>query len=257
MKSSSLLERIQGKYQRTVSRHLFKQPLKMRNDAPIISFTFDDFPRSALLTGGEILVRHGVTGTYYASLGLMGKEAPTGFIFLPEDLKPLLEQGHELGCHTFAHCHSWDTSPQLFEQSILDNQRELDQMHPGVTFKTFSYPITCPRPFTKLRVSRHFACSRFGGQTFNVGTVDLNLVSAYFLEKDGGDTGAVKRMIEESCRERGWLVIATHDVADQHSPYGCTPAFFEDVVKFAVNSGAKVVPVVQALELIGADISPN
>ena len=257
MRASSLLEKIQGKYQRTVSRHLFKQPVEMRNDVPIISFTYDDFPRSALLTGGEILVRHGVTGTYYASLGLMGKEAPTGSIFLPEDLKLLIEQGHELGCHTFAHCNSWDTPPQVFEESILENQRMLSQLHPGVRFKTFSYPITCPRPFTKRRVSRHFTCGRFGGQTFNAGTVDLNLVSAYFLEKDGDDTAPVKRAIEESCHERGWLVIATHDVADRHTPYGCTPAFFETVVDLAVKSGARVVPMVRALEMIGANNTPE
>ena len=53
----------------------------MGNDRPLISFSFDDFPRSALFTGGALLEQYGVAGTYYASLGLMGKTSPTGEIF--------------------------------------------------------------------------------------------------------------------------------------------------------------------------------
>ena len=54
----------------------------MRNAQPLISFTFDDFPRSALTVGGEILERHGARGTYYASLGVMGKYEAAGLMFV-------------------------------------------------------------------------------------------------------------------------------------------------------------------------------
>ncbi|MBZ5623491.1 MAG: polysaccharide deacetylase family protein [Acidobacteriia bacterium] len=74
---------------------------------PLISFTFDDFPRSALHTGGAILNRSGLAGTYYACLGLMGGETATGKLFNADDLKILIDRGHELGCHTYSHCHSW------------------------------------------------------------------------------------------------------------------------------------------------------
>ena len=91
-------------------------------ESPVISFTFDDFPRSALLNGGRILHDRGLAGTYYASLGLMGRTAPTGEIFKREDLEELIRQGHELGCHTFDHCDSWETAPAEFEASILRNR---------------------------------------------------------------------------------------------------------------------------------------
>jgi peptidoglycan/xylan/chitin deacetylase (PgdA/CDA1 family) len=48
----------------------------MRNREPMISFTFDDFPRSALHVAGRILEDHGIAGTYYVSLGLMGTLTP-------------------------------------------------------------------------------------------------------------------------------------------------------------------------------------
>ena len=43
----------------------------------------------------------------------------TGEIFEREDLQELIRQGHELACHTFDHCDSWETTPAEFEASIL------------------------------------------------------------------------------------------------------------------------------------------
>src|SRR5438876_856881 len=34
----------------------------------------------------------------------------------------LVARGHELGSHTFAHCHSWDTNAKEFERSILEKR---------------------------------------------------------------------------------------------------------------------------------------
>src|SRR6266403_1562593 len=130
--------RLRSRYRRESARLLCRRPFVIDSDIPFISFTFDDFPRSALQTGGAILKRFGLAGTYYASLGLMGKQAPTGTMFLPEDLSIVLEQGHELGCHTFDHCHSWDTKTNVFESSILENRRALNRLLPDASFRTFS-----------------------------------------------------------------------------------------------------------------------
>jgi peptidoglycan/xylan/chitin deacetylase (PgdA/CDA1 family) len=252
MVSSPFWARVQSYYIRSTARFFFRRPCVTNTQIPFISFTFDDFPRSALLTGGAILKRFGLTGTYYASFGLMGKQAPTGPIFLPEDLKELQEQGHELGCHTFGHYDSWKTDPSVFEDSIIENRRALNELIPGASFRTFSYPINPPRARTKRKVSQHFLCCRGGGQTFNVGTADLNYLFAYFLEKSRGDVEAVKEVIDQNRQARGWLILATHDVCEVPSPFGCTPDFFENIVEYAVKSGAQIVPVVQAWEALCA-----
>jgi len=244
--------RVQGRYIRS-SAHLFcKRPFAINAQVPFISFSFDDFPRSALDTGGAILRRFGLKGTYYASLGLMAKQAPTGTMFLREDLKTLLEQGHELGCHTFGHCHAWETRPDAFEESLVQNQRALTELIPGASFKTMSYPISPPRPRTKLKAAHHFMSCRGGGQTFNVGIADLNNLSAYFLEKTRDNPGAVKNLIDQNREAKGWLILATHDVSEVPTPYGCTPGFFQDIVQSAVSSGARILPVVQVLDALRA-----
>jgi len=244
--------RVKNYYKRNAARALFRRPLVIRTQLPLISFTFDDFPRSALLVGGTILNRFGLAGTYYASLGLLGKEAPTGQIFVSGDLRTLFERGHELGCHTFSHCHSWDTDTDTFEKSVIENRVALGRLLPGAEFKSFSYPINAPRPSTKARIGGYFLCCRGGGQTFNVGTTDLNQLSAYFLEKSRHSIQTVKDLIDRNREIRGWLIFATHDISDNPTPFGCTPDFFEDVVQSAVSSGACILPVVKALETLRA-----
>ena len=243
-------ERLHGAWQRASAGFLFRRPLAIKSPTPLISFTFDDFPRSALLTGGAILNGFGLAGTYFASFGLMGKQAPTGTIFVRDDLKTLVGQGHEIGCHTFAHCHSWNTASAVFEDSVVANRRALNELLPGASFRTFSYPVSPPRPTTKRNTARHFSGCRGGGQTFNAGIADLNYLAAYFLEKSRGNREAVKQLIQENRQARGWLILATHDVCESPTPFGCTPGFFEDIVRSAVESGARILPVADALEVL-------
>jgi glycosyltransferase involved in cell wall biosynthesis/peptidoglycan/xylan/chitin deacetylase (PgdA/CDA1 family) len=252
MPSLNLGSRLLGYFQRRATSKVWRRPFLINSQRPLISFTFDDFPRSALLAGGSILNRYGLSGTYYVSLGLAGRETESGQIFVPDDLTILLEEGHELGCHTFSHCDSWATATKTFENSILKNREALNQLFPFSEFKTFSYPISLPRPHTKAKMADYFLCCRGGGQTFNTGKADLNQLSAYFLEKSRGNLQAVKDLIDRNRQACGWLIFATHDISDSHTPFGCTPDFFENVVKYAVGSGAQIVPVVEALEVLRA-----
>ena len=137
-----------------------------------------------------------------------------------------MARGHQIGCHTADHCHSWNTRTAAFEQSILDNRRLLATVLPGGSFRTFSYPISPPRPLTKRRVAAQFECARGGGQTFNAGAADLNYLRAYFLEKARDNHEAVTDLIEDNRSASGWLIFATHDVCDDPTPFGCRPDFF-------------------------------
>jgi peptidoglycan/xylan/chitin deacetylase (PgdA/CDA1 family) len=231
------------------ARALFRRPLAMRSSVPLVSFTFDDFPRSAFLQAAPILMRYGVRGTYYVSLSFMGKESPLGTMFSLDDLKALLSEGHELGCHTFEHCDSWSTCPELYERAIIENQHALTAIVPGGSFQTFAYPISAPRPGVKRVAGRRFLCCRGGSRRrINVGTVDLNSLGTFFLEKGRGNASAVKALIDLNSTIRGWLIFATHDVCDKPSSHGCTPEFFDQVVRWALDSRARVLPVVEALE---------
>jgi glycosyltransferase involved in cell wall biosynthesis/peptidoglycan/xylan/chitin deacetylase (PgdA/CDA1 family) len=250
MPFQNLWLRSQQYYRRRAAELLFRNPLLVRPERPLISFTFDDFPQSALTVGGAILNRFGLAGTYYASLGLAGKLTPTGRMFDVPDLTTLLANGHELGCHTFSHCDSWDTGTSAFEESIVENRRALSRLLPGAEFRSFSYPISLPRPHTKRRTANYFACCRAGGQSANTGIADANQLSAFFLEKSRHNLNAVLDLIDYNRRVRGWLIFATHDISGDPTPFGCTPEFFEQVVQHSVKSGAQIVTVNQALQVL-------
>lgn len=245
-------------WRRNSGRLSFRNLQEVRPPYPLVSFTFDDFPRSALLAGGRILKQYGAQGTYYVALGLLGKDSPSGPICQLEDVELALKEGHELGCHTFAHCDSWWTDAKEYEQSILNNRQALRQNFPEAHFETFSFPLSSPHPSVKRAASRHFSGCRGGGQTINSGKADLNQLSAYFIEKANGDLDTLKVMIDRNKKEQGWLIFATHDVAPDSSPYGCTPELFEETVRYAASSGARILPVASALQVIkGHDSQAN
>lgn len=262
--AGSYLARARGRLATEATRALYRRQLVITTETPLVSFTFDDFLRSAFLEAGSILGRYGNRGTFYASLGLMGRQSAMGPMFEAADLEELLHLGHELGCHTFGHCHSWNTPPDIYERAILQNQKALTELLPEITFQTFAYPFSAPRLAVKRIAARHFLCCRggglrarrhfpgAGGQTFNCEVADLNLLCAVFLEQMRDNPKAVKSLIDHNARARGWLIFATHDVRDTPSRFGCTPGFFEQVVQWSLESGARILPVVEAMEALYA-----
>lgn len=246
---SDLFSRIVGKYHRTLACRFHRRMAPIETQVPIISFTFDDAPRTAFTTGADILASHGARATFFVSLGLLGSHTETGTIASGDDLRLALENGHELGCHTFDHLDAWQTSAKKFVDSVARNRRALAEILPGAGFKTFAYPKSGPGLTVKLQLEKFFICCRGGGQTFNCGAADLNLLKAFFLDaRNKVEMSSVRQLIDRNTQCRGWLIFATHDVAGNPSRYGCTPEYFTEVVEYAARSGSLLLPVAEACE---------
>jgi len=238
------LERLENYYEKVRSLIFERRSLKFTGATPFISFSFDDFPRSAYLVGGAILKKYDIRGSYYASFGLMGSESLVGEIYSLTDLQELVNDGHELGCHTYDHTDSWKGKPDVFEESIIKNQQALKAIFPETPFKTMSYPKRHPHPRIKQIAGRYFKCCRGGGQNFNAITLDLNNLKSYFIDrKNRDDPAELKALIDTSTKANGWLIISTHDICNNPSPFGCEPKFFEEIVIHAVHSGATILSV--------------
>lgn len=250
--TSRLASRIWGKYVRVTSSCFNRRPFHMNRLGPVVSFTFDDFPRSALHIGGAILSSYGARGTYFASLGLMGGTAPTGAMFERGDIDLALSRDHEIGCHTYDHYHAGNTAPRLFEDSVARNKQAFSALFPGYSLRTLAYPIYEPRPGVKQRMQARFVCCRGGGQTYNRNTADLNSLRSFFIEQSRDDPQKIYNVIDAACLARGWLIFATHDVDPRPTPWGCTPDLFEKVVRRTLASGARILPVIEAWESLSA-----
>ena len=247
----SLIYRIYWIYRRSIAKWFCRRMVSIKLATPIISFSFDDAPRTAFCNGGDILKAHGACGTYYISIGMLGSDSPSGVIASQDDLQRAVEVGHELGCHTFDHADPWITKTDRFELSALKNRQALAKILPQTVFTNFAYPLCNPRPTTKRRIGDQYFCCRGGGQTINSGQTDFNLLKAFFLDYRNGDSiTSVRGLIDRNAEARGWLIFATHDVDDNPSRYGCSKEHFEDVVAYAANSGSLILPVGKACEQV-------
>lgn len=249
-KSLGVLLRIRNKLRRVLAIRAARRSAFLDHGFPVVSFSFDDFPTSALEIGGAILNRSNVYGTYYASFSLMDHDSPVGRIFSASDIEKCVASGHELGCHTFSHCCSWDIPRRAFEASLLENASALARLRPGSQFETLAYPYGNPSPWAKKACARYFSCGRGGGQALNAGSTDLNNLRAFFLEQSRDQPERIVRLIALNQMLKGWLIFGTHDVTECPSPFGCRPHLLEEVVRASIESGARVLPIGQAWRLI-------
>jgi len=245
------LARLERKLRQTQSVFLYRRSVPIKLATPIISFTFDDTPQTAFTHGGAILETYGARGTFFVCLGMLEASSPSGTIASRLDLLRAVEQGHELGCHTFDHRDSWETLPHVFQMSVHENRKALNRLCPGIVFDSFAYPLCDPRPATKRLVGNLFKCCRGGGQAINSGSADLNLLKSFFIDSHKrGCSDSAFRLIDRNCGLKGWFIFATHDVDKNPSEYGCTRDDFREIVAYAASSGSLILPVRKACELI-------
>jgi peptidoglycan/xylan/chitin deacetylase (PgdA/CDA1 family) len=241
-----MIRRVTNRWRRFAIEHFARRDFRLPADVPYVSFTFDDFPRTALTEGGRILRDHGARGTYFVSLHLLDADTPSGRVASLLDLKQLLEDGHELGCHTFDHLDGSVVTAAEFERSIEANDTALTANGLHARFQTFAYPLNGPTVSTKKVAGARFTACRWGGQSFNRGLIDSTLLNAYFLDsRTRGRMSEIATLIERNAAEKGWLIFGTHDVDPAPSEYGCSSNEFARIVQLAAHSGARVLPMNQ------------
>jgi peptidoglycan/xylan/chitin deacetylase (PgdA/CDA1 family) len=250
MSDSLSIRSILGAARRGVLCSLYRRPARLRNREPIVSFTFDDFPRTAYLVGGSILERYGARGTYYAAGGLMNTRNQLGEQFRAEDVDSLLEQGHELASHTFGHSSCRSVSCEEFCEDVKKGSEAVEDLS-GMPSGNFAYPfghVTLP---AKRALAASLASARGVFPGCNGPEVDLNLLRANSLYGDLDGAREIEELIAENVQRNSWLIFYTHDVQAKPSAFGCTPALFEAAVSHAACSGCRILTVQEALEESG------
>lgn len=239
-----------GDARRRVLCSWYRQDVRLGNHGPIVSFTFDDFPRTAYATGGAILEQFGACGTYYAAMGLMNTSSELGEQFRSEDLACLLKKGHELASHTFRHISSRSVPCATFRADVEKGKKAIQEVS-GLEAGNFAYPFGHMTLRTKAALGAVLTSARSIVPGFNGPDVDLNLLRANSLY--GGIDGAarVEELISRAQNEKLWLIFYTHDVRSNPSPFGCTPALLESAIFCAVLAGCRILTVGEVLAEIG------
>jgi peptidoglycan/xylan/chitin deacetylase (PgdA/CDA1 family) len=239
-----------GTVRRKVLCLLHRRSVPLGTIGPIVSFTFDDFPRTAYSVGGAILEKFGARGTYYVAPGLMNTSDELGEQCHVDDLHSLLEKGHELGSQTFRHSSSRAVSLAAFRADVEKGREALKELT-GIDPPNFAYPYGHATLKSKKTLGPTLASSRSIFPGCNGPDLDLNLLKANRLYGDADQSSAVAELIRQNVARKSWLIFYTHDVRPSPSIYGCTPAVFESAVSLTVRSGSRILTVQDVLTELG------
>ncbi|WP_417495839.1 polysaccharide deacetylase family protein [Maricaulis sp.] len=240
-----------SKLNRRWARLAARAPLSVDLDHAIVSFSFDDFPKSAALSGAAILENHGWRGTYYASAGYAGTCTHHGAMFDAGDLQRLVAAGHEIGCHTHTHIDGSRVGADALLADIERNHQALRALGYDGKLDSFAYPYGETTPAAKRLLAKRFTSLRGVHAAINRGMSDRSLLKS--VPVDGGEAGIARAVdaAEGLVEHPGWLIFYLHDVQDEPTQWGCTPAQLEGVCGAVERSGARVLTVAAAMAEIG------
>lgn len=213
----------------------------------MISFTFDDFPRSAFINATPILAEYGVLATYYIASTLMGTSNELGEMFQQGDLEKLWLAGHELACHTLDHVQCCDLSDQELLKNCEENRDRVAEMVNGYAIRNFSYPNGVVTRAAKACLGSVYQSCRSSQPGINYDPVDMGFLRANPVYSRFAFS-ALETLIRRNTVDCGWLILYTHDVDPSYSYYGCTPEYFKAAVQCAVESGAEIKTVGAAMK---------
>lgn len=237
---------------RIYARARARRVLRVRPSRGMVSFTFDDFPKSAATVGAAELERLGARGAYYAAAGFAGIENHHGRMFDPDDIRALEAAGHEIGNHTFSHLDCARTDADRVVADVERNEQALRAMGCAGPLRSFAFPYGEASPAAKRALAPRFDTLRAVRPGLIAGRADFNLLPAHSL--DGGETGLARVLaaLERAARQNAWLIVFTHDVQDSPSEWGCTPAMLHKALETAWALDLDILTVGEAASQIAA-----
>jgi peptidoglycan/xylan/chitin deacetylase (PgdA/CDA1 family) len=235
-----------------MAMHLRVEPYRMRNATPMVSFTFDDVPKSAATVGAAILDAHDVHGTFYVIGSQVGTSSPLWDMVDGEDIVALHRRGHEIACHTFSHKRACDLDAETLNAEIERNQRYLRSLDSSIGIENFAYPFGYGSFVRKRQLKTLFKSCRSIVPGVNSGSVDLQFLRAMPLIDRRIDRDGIERAFDAAETDNGWLIFYTHDVAHAPSPYGCSPALLNEALEAAARRKIPVLNMAEALRCAGA-----
>jgi peptidoglycan/xylan/chitin deacetylase (PgdA/CDA1 family) len=239
-------------FSRKIARHIVFKPFWLSLDAPVVAFTFDDFPVSAFENAAPALEDAGMLGTWYLASGLMGRVENGQPIVDAAMVADLARRGHEIGGHTHGHIDVQRTARDDLVADVSRNDAEITRIVGDTRPTSFAYPFGMISVPAKLALMRRYPALRGIKVGTNNGLIDLAHLQVQELYDVSHDGTSIDRVLDEAERRRGWVIFYTHDVRNDPTSIGCSPRFFAKVVDKVRRRGIAVEPVIETLRRIGA-----
>ncbi|MFZ6765498.1 polysaccharide deacetylase family protein [Undibacterium sp. Di26W] len=231
---------------RFAARHLGCRWLPLKKGRGVVSFSFDDVPASACHIGAVLLELYQARGTFYVCGGLTDGVEQNQPCHSVDDLKRLIENEHEVGCHTFSHTNCANASAADLARDWERNQAFFQQH--GIHNQGFAFPFGAYDLGSKLAAAKGFPYSRITGGGTQTGRADLNALKAQALYSSKTNVDELHALIQHTAKEGGWLILYSHEVSDHPGPWGTSPALLETALRLATQEGCHLLPVHRAID---------
>jgi peptidoglycan/xylan/chitin deacetylase (PgdA/CDA1 family) len=243
---------------RVMRRVAYQWPVAMTDvhcPGGMITFTFDDFPKSAATNGAPILEERGLRGTYYTAWGLSGVDNHQGVHCDIGDVLALNAKGHEIACHTYGHIDCSHTPVEDIRRDLDRNAQALSTAGLKAPLTSFAYPFGEISVAAKRLTAQRFTNARGVREGLNIGRTDMTSLFAAPIETRRAEMlQTAETLIRRAVDENGWLIFYTHDICANPSDFGATPELLRQIVDAAVASKAKIVTMRDAAQIIAPAI---
>ena len=217
-------------------------------DKPIISFSFDDCPKSVINNAIKPLEAEGWKSTIYVAAGLCDTTNHLGLHMSEDDVAALHKSGHEIGDHTFSHCDGSALPLQDVLADIDKNQAALGALGLPPS-ETFAYPYGQATPALKRALEARFIGARGIDSRNHITSADLNQIGSNRLYR-GAEFDALIGQISDLRARPAWITIFTHDVREKPSHFGCTPEQMKATIEAVKKSRATVLTIADAIKYV-------
>lgn len=234
---------------RFLSRRAAQDPLRIPAAFRCVSFTFDDFPKSAATTGRNMLEEYGWSGTYFASGCFCSSTTHYGPMYDPDDLVSLAAAGHEIGNHTFSHLDCARTTGTQVAADIERNSKFLMSVAGIPKPRSFAFPYGEATPQLKRSLGEKFAGLRGVTRGINRAVADRCLLKSVPIVS-GTKLPAALGFADEVATRGGWLIYAFHDIHPEPTNWGCRPEDMREALQAVRQSGLPVKPLGEVLDLL-------
>lgn len=235
-----------AKFLRQVARHTDKAVLPPL-DASIISFSFDDCPKSAITNGLPLVEAEGWRSTIFVATALCETTNHLGLHMSEADIIDVHSRNHEIADHTFSHLSANDANVKDFVADVERNQQALTKL--GLPrSRHFAYPYGHVSPALKRALSNKFQTLR-GVVSSENPVQDGNLLNAMRVYSNDSIDLALSQ-IKEAKNTPQWLHLFTHDIRDTPSEFGCTIEDFKTIIAAVKDSALRVMTVDDAYHII-------
>lgn len=223
--------------------------LPLSPERGLISFSFDDIPRTAWTAGGAILGRYGVRGTYYLSGDLCGGVFEGRDQFRRDDVADIRAAGHEIGSHLFHHVSTLGLSVGQMRREIAANDDFLEEViGPGFRAQSFAYPYGEVSVTAKWLCSRRFKASRSVRGGLNHSGADRDQLRILAIDNLFATETDWSGIFASIAREKAWAIVLAHGVDDSDHPFSCPPERLDAAVRGAMEAGLEILPVAEVME---------